>query len=126
MFAKFNPAAAGLGAVMMALAFVGSSQGFAQIAPGLDGATLYSTTCGAGTVEKCGESPTITCDYNLHFSYQPLTGGITVTASQTNCRTTGTIPIYKDKMGTSLQSGACNFLAPFLGMPAGTGCSDEE
>ena len=127
MFAKFNPAAAGFGALMMALAFVGVTQVIAQTAPttgdGGSGST-YSTTCGAGTIEKCGETPTVSCDWEFHFAYNPLTRSIELTIGKTDCKKTGSIPIYKNKDATSLLSGSCDFLAPFLGLPAGTNCSE--
>ncbi len=84
-----------------------------------------STTCGAGTVNMCGMADVVTCDWSFDFSYG---GGwnITVRVSKTNCRKTGEVPIYKDlKSGSSLYSGSCDLLSPFLGMPRGSGCSDE-
>lgn len=87
---------------------------------------VLSTTCGAGTVEQCGMANVMTCDWSFDFSYG---GGwnITVRFSKTNCHKTGEIPIFKDlKSGSSVLSGSCSALSPLLGMPAGTGCSDED
>lgn len=85
-----------------------------------------STTCGAGTITECGKVQQQMCDWSIDFSYG---GGwnITFRFSKTNCRSVGEVPIYKDRNASSSLSGSCNLLSPFLGMPAGSGCSlDDE
>jgi hypothetical protein len=84
-----------------------------------------STTCGAGTIEHCGEKPVIVCDWVIEVGSGG--GGIfNVKIGRTNCHSTGTVPIYKNMNSSSSLSGACDALGPFLGMPRGSGCSDEE
>lgn len=83
-----------------------------------------STACGAGTLNACGETAETECDWSFDVSYS---GGwaFHVKVSKSNCRVVGHIPIYKDINSFSVKSGSCNLLNPFLGMPAGTGCSED-
>lgn len=126
MFTKFNPKAAGMGAFLMALAFVGVTSATAQFAPstGEGGSATTSTTCGAGTLEKCSEVYQEICDWVVEVGVDPVTKTFTFKLGRTDCKKGGSIPIYKDKDATSLLSGSCDLLAPFLGRPAGTSCSE--
>jgi hypothetical protein len=82
-----------------------------------------STACGAGTLNPCGEAAETECDWSVDIGHS---GGWSfhVKVSKSNCRVVGHIPIYKDIDSSSVKSGSCNLLNPFLGMPAGTGCSE--
>lgn len=126
MFTKLNPKAASVGAMLMALVFLGASQATAQFSPtsGDGGSQSSSTTCGAGTVEKCSEVFQVICDWKLEFSVDPVSKAVTFKFGKSDCKTGGKIPIYKNTDDTSLFSGSCDLLLPFLGMPAGTGCSE--
>jgi hypothetical protein len=84
-----------------------------------------STTCGAGTLEHCGTKPLVDCDWVIEFGYS---GGyaVQIKIGRTNCRVTGFVPIYKNMHRSSSLSGSCSMLNPFLGMPSGSGCSDDD
>lgn len=84
-----------------------------------------STTCGAGTLEECGERPIIVCDWTVEFG-QGLGGVFSFKIGRTNCHSMGSVKIYKNTNASSSLSGSCDALAPFLGMPKGSGCSEEE
>lgn len=88
-------------------------------------ANPVSTTCGAGTLHECGKAPVVSCDWNLEVN-AGIGGTWGVRISKTNCRVTGYVPLYKDREAQSTLSGACNLLNPFLGLPAGAGCSDDD
>jgi hypothetical protein len=83
-----------------------------------------STTCGAGTLNECGRVADIQCDWVIEFAYN---GGwrVAIKIGRTNCKVEGYLPVYKDRDNRSSLSGSCNLLSPFVGMPPGTGCSDE-
>jgi hypothetical protein len=97
-----------------------------QVPTSPDGSSsnVVSTTCGAGTMDKCGEKPVITCDFAIGFSIDPEKRSFSFSFGKTNCKQTGTVPIYKDMDRNSVLSGSCSLLSPFLGLPAGSGCSD--
>jgi hypothetical protein len=127
MFSKLNPAAAAVGALLMALAFTGVTQALAQVAPtsGGSGPPAQSTTCGAGTIEKCSTIKQEICDWKFEVTFDPKTGSYGVKIGKTDCKPGGDIPIYKDMvLDQSIFSGACDLLRPFLGMPAGSGCKE--
>ena len=113
--------AAGVAALLFASAAVNVGTALADDIPLTN--DLISTTCGAGTIEKCSDKPIESCDFAFGFSVD-RDKGVSLNIGWTNCKSTGTVPIYKDtKLNVSVLSGACNLLQPFLGMPAGSGCS---
>lgn len=128
MFSKLNPAAAMVGTLLMALAFTGVTQALAQVAPTGDGSgpPAISTTCGVGTVQKCGDKVQEVCDFKFEVIFDPKSQTYSVKFGWTDCKPAGTLPVYKDVvLSESLFSGACDLLRPFLGMPAGTGCMED-
>jgi hypothetical protein len=64
-----------------------------------DGTTVISTTCGTGTIEKCGDKPLESCDSEYVLEFDPVTRSIRLVVKFTNCKSLGTIPIYKNKFG---------------------------
>lgn len=115
--------AAGAAALLFAISVVNVSMAVAQAA---SSEQRITTTCGAGTIDACGKMPVETCDFSFGFSFDPGKNSYSFNFGRTNCKTTGEVPIYKDNwVNASMLSLSCNFLAPFLGMPAGSGCSDE-
>lgn len=120
--------ATAIAAMLFASAAANVATALAQVAPTADGSSapgsVISTTCGAGTKDKCGDAPVQSCDFTIGFSFENGKG-ISFNFGRTNCKTAGTVPIYKDMdRNSSLFSGSCDLLAPFLGLPAGSGCSD--
>lgn len=108
-------------AALVAVAVVDVQRSFADELPTGD---VISTTCGAGTLEKCGDKPIEDCDWDISFSLNLTDRSFGFHLKQTECKVTGTVPIYKNnERGSYALSGSCNLLAPFLGMPAGSGCS---
>jgi hypothetical protein len=119
--------ATGVAMFLFATAALDLSAALAQQAPTSPDATsaMLSTTCGAGTIEKCGDKPVMTCDFSFGVSIDPEKRSFSVNFGRTNCKQTGTVPIYKNMdPNTSVLSGSCHVLNVFLGMPAGSGCSD--
>lgn len=93
--------------------------------PDASTADVLSTTCGAGTIDKCSDKPVVNCDFAFGISFDPEKRSFSLNLGWTNCKQTGTVPIYKNMdRSSSVLSGSCNLLLPFLGMPAGSGCSD--
>lgn len=122
MSSKLNRTAAGVFAVLMAMAIVDVSNSLAQAAPTAD--EIISTTCGAGTLEKCSDKPIEDCDWDISFTFSGATRSFGFNVKRSDCQVTGTVPIYKDHKRESFTlSPSCNLLLPFLGMPAGAGCS---
>jgi hypothetical protein len=111
--------AASVFAVLVALATVNVATARAE-----EGDPI-STTCGAGTLEECGEKPIVVCDWVIEFG-QGLGGVFTIKIGRTNCHSMGSVKIYKNMNSQSALSGSCNALSPLLGMPTGSGCSDQE
>jgi hypothetical protein len=121
--------AAGVAAFLFAMAVADITMAMAQTAPS-SGSTssspkqIISTTCGAGTLTQCSTAPVETCDFAFGFSIDK-DKGLTFNFGWTNCKVTGSVPIYKDNERDSYTlSEACNLINVFLGMPAGSGCSD--
>lgn len=106
--------------LLLALVAVDVSVAYAD-----DGDPVISTTCGAGTVTACGTKPIVTCDWVVDIGFG-ADRVFHLKLGKTNCVVTGHVPIYKDLKENSSLSGACNFLNPLLGMPLGSGCSDDE
>lgn len=126
MFSKLNPAAAMVGTLLMALAVTGVTQVLAQEAPMSDlGGPMYSTTCGAGTITECAKVNKEICDFEFEFSFDPATRNVTLKFGRTDCKPGALIPIYKDRRLDSSFGKSCDLLMPFLGMPAGAGCSED-
>ena len=122
MSSKLNRTAAGVFAVLMAMAIVDVSNSLAQQSPVAN--ELISTTCGAGTLDKCADAPIEDCDWDISFSFSGSSRSASFGIKRTDCKVTGTVPIYKDhKRDSFTLSTSCNLLLPFLGMPAGAGCS---
>jgi hypothetical protein len=119
---KLSRLATGVFAVLMAVAVAGVGTAYAEEV--LDSGDPISTTCGAGTIEKCGDKAVTECDWTFHVGFNSVTKSFEITIGETNCKVVGTVPIYKDRQQSTLLSGSCNLLSPFLGMPAGSGCSD--
>jgi hypothetical protein len=113
--------AASVFGVLAALALADVSMASAQQTDN----NIYSTTCGAGTIERCSQLAVTDCDWHLEIS-AGLGGTWALKIIKSNCRVTGWVPIYKDRNGQSTLSGGCNLLNPFLGMPSGSGCSDDD
>lgn len=118
MSTKISRLATGVFAVLMGVAVVGVSTAWAD--EQLEGDT-FSTTCGAGTEHECAKKDIVDCTIDFHFKigYKVFEIGV----QHTNCRVVGQVPIYKDLKQPTQSSGSCNLLNPFLGMPAGSGCS---
>ena len=113
--------AAGVAALIFASAAVNVGTALANDLPLTD--ETISTTCGAGTIEKCSDTPIESCDFAFGFSVD-RDKGVSFNIGWTNCKSVGTVPIYKNnKVNNSVLSGSCNLLQPVLGMPAGSGCS---
>jgi len=90
------------------------------------GDDIKSTTCGAGTEKECGMKPIIQCDFSLKFGIDPTTRKFEFDFGRRACHSVGEVPIYKDMIiKDSVLSGSCNLMNPFLGMPAGSGCSED-
>ncbi len=115
--------ATGVAAILFVSAAANLSLALAQQAP-TTSPDVISTTCGAGTLEACGTAPITACDWDVGLTYNPMTG-LSLRVTRVNCRSTGSVPIYKNTVKSQSQlSGSCDLLAPFLGMPVGSGCSD--
>lgn len=116
--------AAGAAAFLFAVAAADIGVAMAQETPSTSGSTI-ATTCGAGTKEHCGEAPVTVCDWTFDIGYN-ATSGFHVKIGKVDCKVTGKVPIYKNNdRDAYMLSGSCNLLNPFLGMPAGSGCSEE-
>ncbi len=117
--------ATGVAAIVFGSAAINLTSALAQESPTATPTTTdtISTTCGAGTLASCGTKPVETCDFAFGFSYDKEKG-FSFNIGWTNCKVTGSVPIYKDLAPSSSLSMSCNLLNPFLGMPAGSGCSD--
>jgi hypothetical protein len=121
--------AAGVAAFLFATAVADITMAVAQQAPQAPSAStsptpVISTTCGAGTLDKCSTQPVETCDFAFGFSFD-REKGLSLNIGWTACKVTGYVPIYKDNPKDSYSlSGSCDLLAPFLGLPRGSGCSD--
>lgn len=108
-------------AALAAVAVIDVQRSFAEEVLSGD---VISTTCGAGTLEKCGDKPIEDCDWDVSFSLNFTDRSFGFHLKQTDCKVTGTVPIYKDNTRDSYAlSGSCSLLSPFLGMPSGSGCS---
>ncbi len=108
---------------LTAVAVVDVSRSLAQAVPSA-GPDVISTTCGAGTKDQCATTAVTKCDWELSFSLNPQLKGVEIHIKKVNCSVTGHVPIYKDNDRDSYAlSGSCDLLAPFLGLPAGAGCS---
>ena len=110
-------------AVGLATAFLASTMvGVATAAAEEMGGDVISTECGAGTITACGSKPYETCDWVFDISFDRTTG-FHIKIGRTECKVTGSIPIYKDKqVDPNAMRLECNLLSPFLGMPSG--CTD--
>ena len=111
--------AAGVLAIVGGLAVVGVST-----AEAAEEGPVISTTCGAGTLTECGTKAIETCDIEFSVTLDPTDKNFGITFKRTNCRSTGTVTLYKDMTQNSSLSGSCNLLLPLLGMPSGSGCSE--
>jgi hypothetical protein len=123
MSTKISRLATGVLAVLMGVAVMSVSTAWADDFEEA-AADPISTTCGAGTVENCGQKPITECSWEFSISLNPYDKNFGLTIKKYNCVVTGYVPIYKNQTDTSVISGSCNLLSPFLGMPAGSGCSD--
>lgn len=121
MTSHLSRVAAAVLAALTAVAVVDVSQSLAQaVAPSVD--DVISTTCGAGTRTECAQKPIESCSWDFSISFSRTGGGISLKVM--DCKVTGHVPIYKDNDRDSyVFSGSCDLLNPFLGMPAGSGCS---
>ena len=89
-----------------------------------DEGPVTSTTCGAGTLDKCGERVETQCEWDFDVNLNFFSKEFGIHLRRYNCRDIGTTPIYKDKPKQVLPAGTCDALGPALGLPAGIGCSD--
>jgi hypothetical protein len=80
--------------IILAAAAGGVASARAQTA---DSTTVISTTCGAGTIEKCGDKPVESCDSEYVFEFDPVTRTVRLVVKYSNCKSLGTIAIYKNK-----------------------------
>jgi hypothetical protein len=123
MSSKLNRVAAGVFAALTALALVDVSTSLAQVTP-IGGGDVVSTTCGAGTLERCAEQRVDQCSWDIDFKFSVAERSFSFHIKKDDCKPVGTVPIYKDNPRDSyVQSGSCDLLAEFLGMPRGSGCS---
>ena len=121
MSSHLNRIAAGVLAALTAVAVIDVSR---LAADEFDEGDVIATTCGAGTLKECGKAPIENCDLDMSFSFNPTSSSFGVSFKMINCKITGYVPIYKDnERGSYVLSPSCNLLAPFLGMPVGSGCS---
>ena len=90
-----------------------------------DDGEVIATTCGAGTLNACGQAPIETCDWDISFNWNPSGGSIGFSVKRVNCRVTGSVPIYKDnERGSYVLSPSCSLLSPLFSLPSGSGCSE--
>ncbi|MFN8858880.1 MAG: hypothetical protein ACK5ZR_00985, partial [Gemmatimonadaceae bacterium] len=123
MSTKISRLATGVFAVLMGVAVMSVSTAWAADFSE-DFEDPISTTCGAGTVEPCAQKPITECSWEFSFSLNPKDKNFGITIKKTNCVVVGHVPIYKNQTHNSALSRSCDYLAPFMGMPAGSGCSD--
>ena len=121
MSSHINRIAAGVLAALTAVAVLDVSR---LRADEFDDGDVVATTCGAGTIKECGQAPVQNCDWDVSVSFNPSSSSFGIHVKRSDCRVTGHVPIYKDnERGSYALSPSCNLLLPFLGMPAGAGCS---
>jgi hypothetical protein len=65
------------------------------------GVPAISTSCGVGTIEKCGEKSLQTCEYEFALEFDPKFAVFRLVFKQINCRSTGHMPLYKDRYPTT-------------------------
>jgi hypothetical protein len=114
MSKSYQRLAIGALTVMMSLAVVGVSTAHAE-----EDGPIISTTCGAGTLTTCGEKSIQTCDLEFTVILDPTDKNFGISFKRTNCRSTGSMTLYKDYTDRSSLSTSCETL---LGMPARIGC----
>jgi hypothetical protein len=85
---------------------------------------VISTACGAGTIEKCGDKPIESCDSEYVFEFDPVTRTVRLVVKYTNCKSLGTIPIYKNKFATACTSSSGGSTG--TGLVGMRGSGDEE
>ena len=123
MSSKLNRAAAGVLMALMAVAMVDVSSTLAQQAPSTS-SDVVSTTCGAGTMEKCADLKVEQCSWDIDFKISVAEKSFSFHIKKDDCKPTGTVPAYKDNPKESYSlSASCDLLSVFLGMPRGSGCS---
>lgn len=92
-------------------------------AQALTNSTIISTTCGPGTIEKCGDKPIESCDTEYVLEFDLITRSFKLVAKSTNCKVIGNTPIYKNKYGAACTSTGGSTGTGLVGM---RGSGEEE